>query len=87
MGTINSEHIEGIFSCINRRKTLVGLYMYIFSVILCDEMCIISIIFITHSKFNLILAGLWCLTIFQLYRGGKLNWWRKPEHPEKTTDL
>jgi len=26
-------------------------------------------------------------TIHQLYRGSQFDWWRKPEYPEKTTDL
>ena len=35
--------------------------------------------------------GLWCLTslltIFQLYRDSQFYCWRKPEYPEKTTEL
>jgi len=37
------------------------------------------------------MGGLWCLTplstLIQLYRGGHLYWWRKPEYSDKATNL
>ena len=56
----------------------------------------VKVQFVEHNKLrylstNMVWFGLWCFrplsTIFQLYRGGKFHWWKKPEYSEKTTDL
>jgi hypothetical protein len=44
-----------------------------------------------YIELSLAWLQLWCVmllsTIFQLYRGDQLYWWRKLEYPEKTTYL
>jgi hypothetical protein len=57
--------------------------------------CILSrkVVLKNYLKYDKLVSYYWFCrfygisTIFQLYRGDQFYWWRKPEYPEKTTDL
>jgi hypothetical protein len=52
---------------------------------------VLGITLLDKRAYDWLELGLWCLTppstIFQLHRGDQLYWKRKPEYPEKSTDL
>ena len=86
------KHRLHVFQC--HKMTSATTCTCIFS----HDLCHIMYLYIfpwTVNKINFFfinsLVGLWCLTplstIFQLYRGSQLYWWRKPEYLVKTADL
>jgi hypothetical protein len=57
----------------------------------CEHSICFCFFLIDNPASQFVLFVRWCLmplsTIFHLYRGGQFYCWRKPEDPEKTSDL
>jgi hypothetical protein len=46
-----------------------------------------TLIEVCNSRVRVMVSNATFGNIFQLYHGGQIYWWRKPEYLEKTTDL